>query len=167
MDDMRLDRKLQTLIDKKGWNQSDLAANLGGIAKSTVSAWFSGTSKPNLDMSLKLSRAFDVPLEYLADDAMDVPPVAALAIEEKALLELAKEVGFDQLFNIRPEAEREADAYRKHLLETSERYYRKVSSLYKAKEDERARKELARVGAIEFASGEPNGLPTKGRKGAS
>jgi transcriptional regulator with XRE-family HTH domain len=84
----------------RGFNQSKLAARLGGIVSdSTVGNWFVGKTIPSLPVALQLARILGVPLEYLADDSMtglptianDVDGAGRIAIDLIRALGLTKE----------------------------------------------------------------------------
>lgn len=96
---MRLNVKLQLLCSQRGWGQSDLLDRVGGIGKSTLSNWFNGRNKPDLESSLRIARAFGVPLEYLADDELDEPPPPPsppLSVDEEAILALIADLGLSR-----------------------------------------------------------------------
>ena len=52
------------LRDKKGLRDADIAGELG-FAKSTLSDWKHGKSRPNADNLYKIARLLDTTLEYL------------------------------------------------------------------------------------------------------
>lgn len=65
--------KLRVLLAAKRVSQKRLASSLG-ISKSTLNDYLTEKSKPQIDTALKLARALQVPLEWLADDCLDYPP---------------------------------------------------------------------------------------------
>ncbi|MHC5538297.1 helix-turn-helix domain-containing protein [Singulisphaera rosea] len=70
---MKFADKLTMLCNQKEWSQRRLVPVVGRSA-STLSAWFKGTSLPDMSDALKLAQAFDVPLDWLADDEREFPP---------------------------------------------------------------------------------------------
>lgn len=71
---MRLNEKLQMLCGRRGWGQSNLLEVVPDVTKSSMSNWWKGKYRPDLESALRIARALDVPLDYLADDALDDPP---------------------------------------------------------------------------------------------
>jgi transcriptional regulator with XRE-family HTH domain len=72
---MEIREKLQRLLDEAkaaGVDQQDVAARVG-VTGSRISKWLKGTGKPSAGVLLKMSRVFQVPLEYLCDDEQDEP----------------------------------------------------------------------------------------------
>lgn len=59
--------KIQKLLDDRGLTSYQLS-QATGIAPSSLSDWKSGRSKPKLDKLLKLSKYFNVPLEYFVEE---------------------------------------------------------------------------------------------------
>lgn len=62
--EMILAEKVMTLRKKKGWSQEELAEKLD-ISRQSVSKWESGTSIPDIDKIIMLSRLFGVSTDYL------------------------------------------------------------------------------------------------------
>lgn len=87
----RLAEKLTALIG----NQSELSRKTG-IPQSAISQMASGRRRPYLDQAFALARAMGVPLEYLADDAMDTPPVVEISEDERFLVGLIRDMGIDR-----------------------------------------------------------------------
>ena len=56
---MSLSEKILMLRKQKGWSQEELAEQLG-VSRQSVSKWESGTSLPDLNRILDLSRLFSV-----------------------------------------------------------------------------------------------------------
>ena len=64
---MKLAEKIQHLRKQNNWSQEELAMQLG-VSRQSVSKWESGTSVPDLERILKLSRIFSVSTDYLLKD---------------------------------------------------------------------------------------------------
>ena len=62
--DMTLSEKILMLRKQKGWSQEELAEQLG-VSRQSVSKWESGTSLPDLNRILDLSRLFSVSTDFL------------------------------------------------------------------------------------------------------
>ena len=71
---MILADKIMELRKKKGWSQEDLAEKLD-ISRQSVSKWESGTSIPEIDKILALSRIFGVSTDYLLKEELEQEPV--------------------------------------------------------------------------------------------
>lgn len=85
---MKFHEKVVTLCAQKNWDQADLWRAVGKkVSRTTVSNWFNGVSRPDMDTSLSIARAFSVPLDFLADDDQDdLPPSSDLPEDEAAVL---------------------------------------------------------------------------------
>lgn len=92
---MRLGEKLTTLCRERKWGRYDLLDVVPGVSKSTIDNWIRNRTRPDLTSALLLSRAFDVPLEWLADDQADAVPGPPLSDEERMLLELFRSLRAD------------------------------------------------------------------------
>ena len=66
--DMTLSEKILMLRKQKGWSQEELAEQLG-VSRQSVSKWESGTSLPDLNRILDLSRLFSVSTDFLLKEA--------------------------------------------------------------------------------------------------
>ncbi|MEY8427190.1 helix-turn-helix transcriptional regulator [Lachnospiraceae bacterium 46-15] len=66
---MTLGDKICNLRKRAGWSQEDLAEMLD-ISRQSVSKWESGTSIPDLDKIVKLSKIFDVTTDFLLKDEL-------------------------------------------------------------------------------------------------
>lgn len=104
--DMTLAKKLHHLCGQRKWTQADLRRAIGDTASaSIVSDWFKGDRKPNLDAAVLLAKALEVSLDWLADDATDMPPqpreaaARPLGPKEAKLLELADMLGYERAKN--------------------------------------------------------------------
>jgi transcriptional regulator with XRE-family HTH domain len=91
---MRFDEKLRRLCQRRGLTQAQLMRAVGA-SKSTMSNWFNGKNKPDLETALKMARFLDVPLEYLADDALEEPP-PGLSEEKRRALWLLDQMPLDE-----------------------------------------------------------------------
>lgn len=67
---MILSEKIIHLRKQKGWSQEQLAEQLN-ISRQSVSKWESGTSIPDLDKIIKLSKIFEVSTDYLIKDEIE------------------------------------------------------------------------------------------------
>ena len=81
---MILAEKVTTLRKKKGWSQEELAEKLG-ISRQSVSKWESGTSIPDIDKIIMMSRLFGVSTDYLLKDEVE----ETVAQESKDAKEIA------------------------------------------------------------------------------
>lgn len=70
---MVLYEKLRRLLAEKGWPQAELARK-ASVCPSNLSNIFHRANNPQLSTALRIARALDVPLEWLADDAQEWPP---------------------------------------------------------------------------------------------
>lgn len=84
---MTLGEKLHKLCNEKGWTQSRLLKAVPGASKSSMSNWFSGKHRPDLESAMAIARILGVPLDYLADDDQDDPPAPALPKDEEDVLD--------------------------------------------------------------------------------
>jgi transcriptional regulator with XRE-family HTH domain len=87
---MDLAEKLRTLCAEHRLKPADLARALGGVPKSTMSNWWNGVNKPDLETALKMARILNVPLDFLADDSLDDPPPPGLSEDERYLLKTVR-----------------------------------------------------------------------------
>ena len=73
--DMTLSEKILMLRKQKGWSQEELAEQLG-VSRQSVSKWESGTSLPDLNRILDLSRLFSVSTDFLLkeEEVMEEEP---------------------------------------------------------------------------------------------
>ena len=68
---MKLEEKLIKLRKEKGFSQEDLAEKLN-VTRQTISKWELGQSKPDLEKTMEISKLFDIGVEKLTDDAIDL-----------------------------------------------------------------------------------------------
>jgi transcriptional regulator with XRE-family HTH domain len=92
---MTFAEKLDKLIEMRGTSQSKLA-RIVGIHQQAISAMTRGKQEPYLRQGLALAKALEVPLEYLADDAIDSLPPAVLAERERMVWEIVRDIGVDE-----------------------------------------------------------------------
>ena len=75
---MALSEKLYTLRKKSGLSQEQLAEQLN-VSRQAISKWESGSSSPESDKLIAISRYFHVSLDYLMkedeDPFVDAPPI--------------------------------------------------------------------------------------------
>lgn len=73
--DMTLSEKILMLRKQKGWSQEELAEQVG-VSRQSVSKWESGTSLPDLNRILDLSRLFSVSTDFLLkeEEVMEEEP---------------------------------------------------------------------------------------------
>lgn len=71
---MEIKDKLATLCEQRRFDRYELLQFVEDVSRSTIDNWFSGKTRPTLAAALKLARGLRVPLEYLADDAIDDVP---------------------------------------------------------------------------------------------
>lgn len=72
---MILAEKIAYLRKQKEWSQEELADQLN-ISRQSVSKWESGTSIPELDKIIGLSKIFDVSTDFLLKDEYDVSVIS-------------------------------------------------------------------------------------------
>jgi transcriptional regulator with XRE-family HTH domain len=98
MEGMNFHEKVVTLCAERDWEQADLwRAVKKKVSRTTVSNWFNGVSRPDMDTALLIARALDVPLDYLADDAQDEPPARSARPDwERTVIGLIEALGLDE-----------------------------------------------------------------------
>ena len=69
---MTFGEKLQALRKARGWSQEELAQQIN-VSRQALSKWESGTSVPDTENVVALSRLFGVPTDYLLLDEMEEP----------------------------------------------------------------------------------------------
>ena len=77
---MILAEKIQALRKQNNWSQEELAVKLG-VSRQSVSKWESGTSIPDLERIIKISRVFGVSTDYLLKDDMEEPVSGSGAVD--------------------------------------------------------------------------------------
>lgn len=112
---MILAEKILNLRKQNGWSQEELAVQLG-VSRQSVSKWESGTSIPDLERIIKLSRIFGVSTDYLLRDEMEKPetdhtPVMESGVEdEEDLKHVSPEMAGEYLGLVKKYAPRVAAA---------------------------------------------------------
>ncbi len=92
---MELKQKLKNLMNARGLNGQRLA-RLSRVSDSEISRILQGKSRPGLDNALRLARALEVSLDYLADDTIDnepCEPVDDFSNDERKILNLSQKIG--------------------------------------------------------------------------
>jgi transcriptional regulator with XRE-family HTH domain len=92
---MELKEKLHVQMTRLGLNGQKLA-RISGVSDSEISRILNGKSRPGLENAHRLAKAMGVSLDYLADDTLDVDPLAhadPLSADEREVLELARAIG--------------------------------------------------------------------------
>lgn len=69
---MTIGQKIQSLRRQRGWSQEMLAEQLH-VSRQALSKWELGTSVPDTENLLKLSKLFAVSTDYLLDDTISAP----------------------------------------------------------------------------------------------
>ena len=70
---MKFAAKLEKILTQRNQSRSALG-RLVGISATAVNDYISQSYLPRIDIALKISRALNVPLDWLADDAQEWPP---------------------------------------------------------------------------------------------
>ena len=119
--------KLNALLDLKRWPQQRLRELITDKpGQTTVHNWCSNKGPlPRLDQAYELAKAFDVPLDWLADETADMPPPASkedgLTEDEKLVLRLARVMGSAEALrrlaalDVRPLSLEEANRLKREL----------------------------------------------------
>lgn len=164
---MDFTEKLNKLLSENGLSQRDLVRILGDVSKDKVNRWFTGRSVPDIKEGLRLARALDVPLDYLADDDVDVAEDATGAIEMQALVDVAREVGPEKIFMPFGDEHADPKRYADHLEQLSFTYQFKLNALMRKKLEARKRRDVARIGAEDFSAEASETKPAKRKKGVT
>jgi transcriptional regulator with XRE-family HTH domain len=78
--------KIEKLLKAKGLNQAKLA-RLIGEHEPRISKWRGGQGEPDRNQLLRIAKALETDMEYLADDSLDEPrPAQGLSSDEIAVL---------------------------------------------------------------------------------
>ncbi len=90
---------LDKQMRKKGWNQTQLARQLGGTARSTISSWLSKKSqrRPSPDGCVNIAAALDIPPETVLAIAGYVQPPSNLDGKLAHLMSVARQLSSDDL----------------------------------------------------------------------
>jgi transcriptional regulator with XRE-family HTH domain len=101
--DMTPREKVRILAKSRSWSQADLSRE-SGLSPTTVNSWWKGKSQPDRANLIILARTFGVPVEQLADDAIDVTPYVPPAKGQDYLHDLvdraAARVGVDAVVGV-------------------------------------------------------------------
>lgn len=87
--------KIETLLAKRAIRQSELEKQVG-LAANRISKWKGGKGEPTGRQLVTIARVLGVTAEYLADDAMDTPPVVEISDDERFLIGLIRDMGIDR-----------------------------------------------------------------------
>lgn len=94
---MKLSEKLKRICGERGWGQSNLLGFVPDVTKSTMSNWYQGKYKPDLESALRLARGLNVPLDWLADDEADYPPPSdSVPSDERYLLQVIRDLNLSR-----------------------------------------------------------------------
>ena len=104
---MKIHEKIRLLCQARKITQAQLREEVGGVSKSTITNWFNGSSKPDIDWVFAFSRALDVSLDWLLDDAADYPPPGRAEasqelvsepseLDKLVIWEIAKAIGIEE-----------------------------------------------------------------------
>ncbi len=91
----KLKDKLLTVMTRQGLNGQRLAQR-SKVSDSEISRILSGQSTPGLENAFRLARAVGVSVDFLADDSLEVDPLAAadsVSPDERRLLEAVEQIG--------------------------------------------------------------------------
>lgn len=95
MESMTFGKKLEKLLELRDVSQAWLARRVGTYAP-RVNEWIAGKGAPSLKVALEISRALDVPLEYLADDDQDSPIEPELTVDERVILHVIRDANLSR-----------------------------------------------------------------------
>ena len=79
---MKFSDNLIKLRKGKGWSQEDLADKLG-LSRQAVSKWEVGTSKPDIDNVIKLSKLFEISIDELVNKESVKIDVSSTEVKKK------------------------------------------------------------------------------------
>ena len=80
---MNFSDNLIKLRKGKGWSQEDLAEKLG-ISRQAVSKWEVGTSKPDIDNIIKISKLFEVSIDELVNNEIVRTEAISINVKRKS-----------------------------------------------------------------------------------
>lgn len=89
---MRMVEKIQQLIADRDWTQ-EAVETWARLPRNRISKWAGGTGEPTASQALRLARLFNVPLEWLCDDAAEGQPEMGATSEEQGILDLYRALG--------------------------------------------------------------------------
>lgn len=73
--------KISWLCRERGLTQKRVG-ELAALPENRISKWLDGQGEPTARQALRLARVLSVPLEWLADDAQEVPPPASDGLDD-------------------------------------------------------------------------------------
>lgn len=100
MADVKLNKKLKFLIEHRATNQAELARKTG-FPEARISEWVRGKGPAlarGLEQGLKIARALDVSVDYLADEAAEDEPDAVPSKHETQVREIAGRMGWEWIY---------------------------------------------------------------------
>lgn len=80
---MNFSDNLIKLRKGKGWSQEDLAEKLG-ISRQAISKWEVGTSKPDIDNIIKISKLFEVSIDELVNNEIVRTEAISINVKKKS-----------------------------------------------------------------------------------
>lgn len=131
---MKFPKKLKNLIDHRGTTQADLARALD-VKDARITEWLDGEGPMlirSLILGLKMARALNVPMEYLADEEMEGIPPPVPSKWETLVREIAGRYGWEFVYWRIIEAKEDvkpigyADPSRKDIEEAAETLARQI-----------------------------------------
>jgi transcriptional regulator with XRE-family HTH domain len=91
---MKLIEKVSKILGQRGLKQADLAEMIQ-VTPQRVSHWFNGTGQPKPDQLLRIARALDVSMEFLADDGLAESPPQEFTEDERYILRVVRSLAID------------------------------------------------------------------------
>ena len=79
---MKFSDNLIKLRKAKGWSQEDLADKLG-VSRQAISKWEVGTSKPDIDNVIKLSKLFEISIDELVNNEIVRTEAISINVKKK------------------------------------------------------------------------------------
>jgi transcriptional regulator with XRE-family HTH domain len=92
--------KIEKLLGAKRWKQNAFE-KAAVLAENRISKWKDGQGEPTLRQAYRMARLLGVPLDYLADDALQEPSSSGLTDDERAILDLFRALGLDRAEGLR------------------------------------------------------------------
>lgn len=87
--------KLRELRQEKGLNQQELAQIISTTQRN-VSNWENGNSEPDIEMIIKMSKFFEVTVDYFLDNNEETNSNQDFAVLENALISAIKKLPLDK-----------------------------------------------------------------------
>jgi transcriptional regulator with XRE-family HTH domain len=91
--------KIAWLCDREGTTQARVE-EIAHLSAGRISKWLAGQGEPTARQALKIARHFGVPVEWLADDAQDVPPPVQ-SEDERIVLAIYHDLGLSRAEAVR------------------------------------------------------------------